>query len=167
MQLGFKSCQLTPRPGVDVTTAESTWIKFSIGCSLRWPCCCPSEGRFLKVRTTTCNLFGRSECTRVRPPRCRKSVWSLFCLIVNRASPMFAVQLWTRRGNEALATCRRPLKQENVPHVCPRSRCFLRCRRAQPAGAPSDGINCLCRHKCEFTRPQVKAVHCLCLTLSW
>lgn len=71
------------------------------------------------------------------------------------------------RGNEALATCRRPLKQENVAHVCPRSRCFLRCRRAQPAGAPSDGINCLCRHKCEFTRPQVKAVHCLCLTLPW
>lgn len=29
------------------------------------------------------------------------------------------------RGNEALATCRRPLKQENVPHVCPRSRCFF------------------------------------------
>lgn len=51
------------------------------------------QGEVFKGKATTCNLFGRSECTRVRPPGCRKSVCSRS---VNWASPVYAAQLWTR-----------------------------------------------------------------------
>lgn len=150
-----KSCQLTPRPGVDATTAPSTWIKFSIGCLLRLPCCCPSEGSFLKVRTITW--------------RCLSAVNAPPCLPRDRRRA--ETQFWPPHSSTAgqlCARCRRKLawhfKRELRLHVG-----FVLLLGAPAGCARRQSPEQVCRRRrggVWFTRPQVKAVHCLCLTLS-